>query len=128
MFRSHWLTDHAPGFRLGEHYSRPNDSAWSESALNRNRAGRGRREHAGEAELGDLAGEAVGLGLWRGSAEVFGAEVLVEGAVSEHVIDRSQDRGRDGADRLLGSAPVAQALELHLEVAGLLAAGGPGTL
>src|SRR4051794_1362006 len=52
----------------------------------------------------------------------------VEGAVSEHVIDRGQDRGGDGADRLLGSAPAAQTLELRLQVAGLSVPGGPGTL
>ena len=98
------------------------------NGLNRNRSLSCAGKRTGEAEPGDLAGETVGLGLWRGTAEVFGAEVLVEGAVPEHVIDGGQDRGGDGTDGLLGSAPVPQALELRLQVAGLLAAGGPGTL
>jgi len=96
--------------------------------LNRNLPVLDGRECAGEAEFGDLAGEAVGLNLRRGAAEVVGAEVLVESAVTEHVISGGQDRGGDGADGLLGSAAVTQALELGLQIAGLFASPGPGAL
>jgi len=66
--------------------------------LNRNLPFLGGCECAGEAELGDLAGEAVGLNFGRGTAEVIVAEVLVEGAVAEHVVGGGQDRGGDGTD------------------------------
>jgi hypothetical protein len=59
---------------------------------------------------------------------VVGAEILVEGAVAQHVVGGGQDRGGDGADGLLGSAPLAQALELRPEIAVPLVAGGPGAL
>jgi len=81
-----------------------------------------------EAELGDLAGEALCLVLRRGAVEVIGAEVCVEGAVVEHVVGGSQDGGGHCANGLFWSAAVAQALELGLQVAGLLAAGCPGAL
>jgi len=88
--------------------------------LNRNlHLGHG-QDCAGEAELGDLAGETIGLHFGRGAAEVVGAEVLVEGAVTEHVVGGGQDRGCDSADRLLGSTPVTQALELGLQVAAII--------
>jgi hypothetical protein len=59
---------------------------------------------------------------------VLGAEVLIEGAVPEHGVNGGQDRGGDGTDGLFGPAPVAQSLELRLQIAGLLAARGLGTL
>ncbi len=59
---------------------------------------------------------------------MVGAEVMIERAVAQHVVDGSQDRGGDGADRLLWSATMTQALELGLEIAGLLSTGGPGAL
>ena len=42
---------------------------------------------ASEAELCYLAGEAVGLCFGRGAIEVIWAEVLIERAVAEHVVD-----------------------------------------
>jgi len=39
-------------------------------------------EGAGEAELGDLTGEAIGLGFGRGVVEVIWAKLLIEGAVA----------------------------------------------
>src|SRR6476620_2676165 len=78
---------------------------------------------AGEAELGDLADEAIGLVLGCGAVIVVGTEILVEGAVAKHVIDGGQDRGSDGTDGFLGAATVTQALELSLQVTSLLAGG-----
>ena len=70
---------------------RPGAAIWLGHVLNRNlHLGHG-QDCAGEAELGDLAGETVGLNLGCGAAEVVGAEVLVEGAVAEHVVGGGQD-------------------------------------
>ena len=65
----------------------------------------------------------LGLGPF---VEVSGAKVNVEGSMLQHVIGRRQDRGGHSADRLLGAAAGAQAMKLRLEIAGLLARGGPG--
>src|SRR3954469_25730972 len=81
-----------------------------------------------EAELGDLACEAAGLGFGRGASKMVWAEILVEGAVARHVIGGGQDGSRYGADGPLGSAAVAQALELSLKVAALFACASPGAL
>src|SRR3954462_5909952 len=81
-----------------------------------------------EAELGDLECEAAGLGFGRGASKVVWAEILIEGAVAKHVIGGGQDGSCYGADGLLGSAAVAQALELSLKVAALFACAGPGAL
>src|SRR3712207_9320580 len=62
------------------------------------------------------------------AAEVVGADILVEGAVAEHVVGRGQDGRGDGADRLLRAAAGSQALELRLQVAALLARRRPGAL
>ena len=58
--------------------------------------------------------------------EVIGAKVLVEGSILQHVIGSRQDRSGDGTNRLFCPAPGAQAMKLGLEIAGLLAGGGPG--
>src|SRR5215211_3096940 len=86
------------------------------------------RDGAGEAELGDLAGEVRRLLLGRAPVEVVGPEVAPEGAVAQHVPDGREHGGGDGADGLLGAAALAQPLELRPEIAVLLAAGGPGAL
>src|SRR3712207_9494369 len=62
------------------------------------------------------------------AAEVVGADILVEGAVAEHVVGRGQDGRGDGADGLLRAAAGAQALELRLQGAALLARRRPGAL
>src|SRR3954465_14295488 len=85
-------------------------------------------ERACEAELGNLACEAAGLGFGRGASKMVWAEILVDGAVAKHVIGSGQDGRCYGADGLLGSAAVAQALELSLKVAALFACAGPGAL
>src|SRR3954451_24442934 len=56
------------------------------------------------------------------------AEILIEGAVAKHVVGGGQDGSRYGADGLLGSAAVAQALELSLKIAALFAGASPGAL
>src|SRR5215210_271329 len=76
-------------------------------------------------EMPDEARRPVALGP---AVEVVGAEILEEGAVWEHVVGGGQDGGGDGADRLFRAAAGAQALELGLEVAALLARRRPGAL
>jgi hypothetical protein len=46
------------------------------------------------------------------AVKVVGAEVMVNGAVLEHVIDRRQDRGGHSADCLLRPTSVAELMEL----------------
>src|SRR5881394_2335968 len=70
----------------------------------------------------------LGFGFGRTAIEVVCAEVVVLGAVLEHVIDGGKDRGGDGADGFLRTTPVTQANELSLIVAALLADGGPSAL
>src|SRR5277367_6205069 len=55
-------------------------------------------------------------------------EVVVEGAITQHVVSGGQDGSGDGADGLLGSPSIAQALKLGLQIAGLFLDAGPGTL
>jgi hypothetical protein len=62
------------------------------------------------------------------AVEVVGTEIVIEGAVLEHVVGGGEDRGGDGADRLFGAAPRAQAMELRLEIAAVFACGRPGAL
>src|SRR6185312_8308121 len=72
--------------------------------------------------------EALCVSDFGAALEVVGAEVLVGGAVLEDVVDGGEDRGGDGADRLLFPAAAAQAEELSLQVASVLALGRPGAL
>ena len=69
----------------------------------------------GKSEVLEAGNEAVDL-----PAEVMRAEVLIEGSGLQHLIDRSEDRGSDGADRLFGAAAGAKAMKLRLEKAGLI--------
>ena len=95
--------------------------------LGSNHAGRG-GDGAGEAEVGDLAREVMGLPLGGALVEVVGPEVLVDGAVAQHALDGGQHGGSDSADRLLRAAALAQALELRPEIAILFATSSPGAL
>ena len=63
----------------------------------------------------------LGLGGFGATIEVVRAQVLIAGAVLEHVIDGGEDGSGDGADGLFGTAPGTGALELGLDVAALLA-------
>lgn len=55
-------------------------------------------------------------------------EVLVDGAIAQHMVNRREDRCRHGTDCLLGSSSVSEPLELGLVVAPLLSYGCLGTL
>ena len=57
------------------------------------------------------------------AVEVIGTEIVIEGAVLEHVVGGGEDRGGEGADCLFGAAPRAQAMELRLEIAAVFAVG-----
>jgi len=54
------------------------------------------------------------------SLERRGTEILELGAVLEHVVDRGEERGRDGADCLLWSTSRGETIELGIEVAAFL--------
>src|SRR5215831_16359303 len=44
--------------------------------------------------------EALGLGCFGAAVEMVGTEILVDGSVFEHVVDRRENGGGDGADGL----------------------------
>src|ERR1700757_1048419 len=59
-----------------------------------------------------------GCGFGRvATGEVFGAEVLVVSAVTQHVVDRRQDRRGHRDGRLLGTAACFETQELSLQIA-----------
>ena len=60
--------------------------------------------------------------------EVIGPKVLISLSVLEHVVDGSEDRGGDGDDRLLRTAPRLEVVELGAQVSVLLAHRRPGAL
>jgi hypothetical protein len=60
--------------------------------------------------------------------EMMGAEVSMIGSVFEHVVDRSQHSGGDGADGRLRAPPGFQSMELGFVIAVFLFAGCPGAL
>ena len=55
----------------------------------------------GITEIVEPCDKASGLSGFGSAVEVIGAEILVEGAVREHVVCRGQDRGGYGADGFL---------------------------
>lgn len=71
----------------------------------------------GIAEVFQASEEAVGLDSFGGLVEVVEAEVVVEGSVFEH-----------GAHGFLGATAGTQAMELGLQIAAVLAGGGPRAL
>jgi hypothetical protein len=78
-------------------------------------------------EIAEARDEASGLSGFGPAVEVIGAEIVVDGAVREHVCS-GQDRGGYGADGFLASTAGAQPVELCLKIAALFAGAGPGTL
>src|SRR6266851_6834114 len=82
----------------------------------------------GVSKVTESAEKTLGVALLGPLIEVGGAEVLVLGTVFEHVVGGGEDGCGHGADRLLGAAPGAQAVELGVEVAVLLFRAGPGAL
>src|ERR1051326_7402502 len=81
-----------------------------------------------EAEPGELCNEAPCLGFGRAVAEVIGTEIAVGSAVLQHMVDGGEDRGGNGADGLLWSAPALQAEKLGPVIAALRPLGGPSAL
>ena len=62
------------------------------------------------------------------AVEVVGTEIVIEGAILEHMVGGGEDRGGDGTDRLFGAASGAQARKLCLQIAAVFAGGRPGAL
>src|SRR5262252_6572203 len=58
--------------------------------------------------------------------EVVGAQVLVDDAVAEHVVDRGEQGVGDRDNRTLGPAPSGQPVVEGVVVGALLPAGRPG--
>src|SRR5262245_54754779 len=69
-----------------------------------------------------------GFAVALASAEIGGPQVGMLGAVTQHVIDRGEDGGRHGNDRLLVADARLEAPILGTVVAGALARRCPGTL
>src|SRR6202011_1347362 len=82
----------------------------------------------GVAEVLQTHDEASGVDGFGSLVEVVRAEIAIELTADQHVVDAGQDRGGERAERLFGAAAGAQAVELGLEIAGLLAGGGRGAL
>ena len=82
----------------------------------------------GIAEFLETREEAPGLHGFGPAVEVVGTEIVIEGAVLEHMVGGGEDRGGEGADRLFAAAPRAQAMELRLEIAAVFAGGRPSAL
>jgi hypothetical protein len=59
---------------------------------------------------------------------VVATEIAVFGTIFQHVVDCSHHRGGHGANRFLRAVPAAQAVELRLVVAVLLASGRSAAL
>src|SRR6266481_2058913 len=76
-----------------------------------------------EAKSCELRNQALGLAFGRTAIEVVGPEVVVFGAVFEDVVDRREDRGGDGTNCFLRSAPGLQPEELGFVIAVLLPLG-----
>ena len=82
----------------------------------------------GITELLETSDEAPGPHGFGPAIEVIGTEIVVEGAVLEHVVGGGQDRGGEGADRLFRAVSGGQATELRLEIPAVFAGGRPGAL
>ena len=78
----------------------------------------------GVAEILQAGDETVGLAGFGSAVEVSGAKIVVELTADQHVISGSEDRGGKSPVRLLDAAAGAQAMELGLQIAQLLAGGG----
>ena|SRR5450755_5098931 len=87
------------------------------SDLNRNyELGLSLGDCADEPKLRDLTDQPARLSLRRRPVEMVWPEVVVEGSISQHVVSGGQDGSGDGADGLLGSTSIAQALKLGLQM------------
>ena len=86
------------------------------------------RDLDGESEALEPVNESFCLLAFVAVVEVAWAEVLVEGAVFEHVVGGGEYRGGNRPDGLFGTAPGADAQVLGLEVTSVGAGGCPGAL
>ena len=105
----------------------PTDLPTSPAFLRRN-GYRNRCELSGKAKVRQALEQTFCLLLFRTAVEVVRAEVVIAGAILEHVEDGGEDGSSDGADRLLGAASSTQPVELRLHITGLFPAGGPSAL
>ena len=58
-----------------------------------------------EPEIADASGELGGGTGWVTPGEMVGAEILVAGAVGQHVVGGGEDRGGDGDNSFFGTTP-----------------------
>ena len=79
-------------------------------------------------EFVETSDEVPGLNGFGPAVEVVGPEIVVEGAMLEHMVGSGEDRGGAGPDRLFRAVSGVQALELRLEIAAAFAGGRPGAL
>src|ERR1700719_5185982 len=91
-----------------------NSSCWR---CHRHGSGGERLDLYSVAKVGQTFDQALFLLVGGTAIEVIAAEVLVDRAVLEHVVDGSKDRGGDGHDRLFGATAGFDAGELGLQVA-----------
>src|ERR1700751_6156434 len=70
----------------------------------------------------------MGVNGFGAAVEVSRVEVAIDFAADQHVISGSEDRGGKSPVRLLDAAAGAQAMELGLQIAQLLAGGGRSAL
>src|ERR1700741_4310953 len=82
----------------------------------------------GEAQVGELGNEPLGLEFGWAAVEVVRAEIVVRDTIFQHVIDRREERGGDGADGLLRAALALHSEELGSVVTALFPLGRPGAL
>ena len=82
----------------------------------------------GKSEVLQAMDEPVNVPALTPFVEVIGTEVFIEGSARQHFIGGGRDRSGDGANGFPGTAAGAQAMELRLEVTGLLAGGGRSAL
>ena len=73
-----------------------------------------------ETETADAIGElSCGAG-WVTAGEMVGTEILVPGAVGQHVVGGGENRGRHGNRSFLGATACLEPQELSLKVTVLL--------
>src|SRR5712672_4568130 len=82
----------------------------------------------GKAERGELGHETLGFEFGWAAVEVVCAEIVVWDTVFEHMIDRGEERGGDGADGLLRPAFALYSEELGSVVTAFFPLGRPGAL
>jgi hypothetical protein len=82
----------------------------------------------GETKVLQTVDEAQNVLAFGALVEVVCAEVLIEGAVFEHVVGGGEDGSGDGDNGLLWITPGAEAQVSSLEVTSFFARGRPGAV